>query len=52
MTHDEEKHSTEAFLDEPEPWESWETHLVGWSLAIAIIGLFLLGWFINSFILS
>lgn len=44
--------STQALLSPPEPWESWETQLVGWSLGIAFAGLLLLGWVINNFILT
>jgi len=49
---DEELRSAEELLGEAEPWESWETQLVAWSIGIAIVGLFVLGWLINSFILS
>nr|VFK21462.1 MAG: hypothetical protein BECKLFY1418C_GA0070996_10945 [Candidatus Kentron sp. LFY] len=48
---EQETKSAEALLGEPEPWESWETQLVGWSIGIAIIGLIILGWLINTFIL-
>lgn len=50
MSEDEAK-SAEALLGEPEPWESWETQLVSWSIGIAIVGLIVLGWLINTFIL-
>jgi hypothetical protein len=46
----DEQRSAEALLGEAEPWESWETRLVVGS--IAIVGLIVLGWLINSFILS
>nr|VFJ94448.1 MAG: hypothetical protein BECKLFY1418B_GA0070995_105815 [Candidatus Kentron sp. LFY] len=48
---EQETKSAETLLGEPEPWESWETQLVGWSIGIAIIGLIILGWLINTFIL-
>ena len=44
--------SAEALLGEPEPWEPWETKLVSYSIGIAIIGLVVLGYLINTFILS
>ncbi len=49
---DEELRSAEELLGEAEPWEDWETQLVGWSIGIAIIGLVILGWLINTFVLS
>ncbi len=49
---DEEMRSAEELLGEAEPWESWETQLVSWSIGIAIVGLVVLGWLINTFILS
>lgn len=49
---EEETKSAQALLGEPEPWEPWETGLVGWSVGIAIIGLIFLGWLIHSFILN
>ena len=48
----EEQESTEALLGDPEPWQSWETQLVLWSIAIGIAGLLILGWLVNRFILS
>ena len=47
---EEEAKSAEALLGEPEPWESWETQLVAWSIGIALVGLVILGWLINTFI--
>ncbi len=35
-----------------EPWEPWETKLVGWSIAIGIVVLVLGGWLINATILA
>ncbi len=47
-----EQQSAEELLGEAEPWESWETMLVGGSLGIGLAGLVILGWLINKFILS
>lgn len=44
--------SAEELLGEAEPWESWETKLVTYSIGIAIIGLVVLGFLINTYILS
>ena len=52
ITSDEEYRSAEALLGEAEPWESWETKLVGYSLAIGFAGLVVLGWLIDKYILS
>lgn len=52
MPSEEEERSTEALLGEPEPWEAWETKLVLWCIGIAIVGLILLGWLINTYILT
>ena len=48
---EQEVSSAEALLGAPEPWESWETKLVVYSIAIAILGLLVLGWLVNTFIL-
>jgi len=42
----------ESALGNPEPWESWETSLVLWSLVIGVGGLVVLGTLINLFLLS
>jgi len=42
---------TEAILGVPEPWETWETRLVTWSISIGIVGLVVLGTLINLFLL-
>ena len=47
----EEDSSTEALLGEPEPWEPWESKLVGLCLLTAFAGLVVLGWLIHTFIL-
>lgn len=44
--------SAEELLGDPEPWESWETKLVGYSIGIAIVGLIVLGYLINTYILN
>ncbi len=36
----------------PEPWERWETTLVLGSIALGVVGLVLLGWLVDRFILS
>jgi hypothetical protein len=50
--HTEEDASAAELLQEAEAWESWETKLVGYSIALAIVGLLILGWLINTFILK
>ena len=50
MDNDESR-SAEALLGEPEPWEPWETKLVSWSIGLAIIGVIILGWLIDTYIL-
>ena len=51
-TRTQELTSAEALLGEPEPWEAWETQLVLYSIGIALVGLVLLGWLVNTFILN
>ncbi len=46
-----EAESAEELLGEPEPWESWETKLVLWSISITIVGVVVLGWLIDTYIL-
>ena len=48
----EKAQSNEALLGEAEPWETWETKLVTWSIGLAIVGLVVLGWLIDHDILS
>jgi hypothetical protein len=48
---DEQQKSAQALLGEAEPWEPWETQLVGWSIGIGLAGLVVLGFLINTFIL-
>ncbi len=50
MKNRSQDHSNELFTN-PEPWESWESKLVIYSILIAIVGLFILGLLINWFIL-
>ena len=44
--------SAEELLGQAEPWEPWETKLVTYSIGIAIVGLIVLGFLINTYILS
>jgi hypothetical protein len=41
----------EALAGTPEPWEPWETSLVVGSLAAGLVGLMLLGWLVDRFVL-
>lgn len=41
----------EALSGPPEAWEPWETQLVLGSLVLGLIGLLVLGWLVNRFIL-
>jgi hypothetical protein len=47
----EEFEAVEVPIGAAEPWESWETKLCLWSLAIGIVGLVILGALVNAFIL-
>ncbi|MDH3672295.1 MAG: hypothetical protein OES46_14235 [Gammaproteobacteria bacterium] len=51
MTNGKEEIHQESLLGEPEPWESWETKLVLYSLVIGAVGLVVLGALVNAFIL-
>ena len=42
----------DALSGAPEPWERWETRLVLGSVAIGLVGVVLLGWLVDRFILS
>lgn len=44
--------SAEELRGEPEPWEPWETKLVLYSIGLALAGLVVLGFLVNTFILS
>lgn len=46
-----ENESAEALLGEAEPWEAWESKFVGGCIALAITGLVVLGFLINTYIL-
>ncbi len=46
-----ELEAVEVPIDAAEEWESWETKLCLWSLAIGIVGLVILGVLVNTFIL-
>lgn len=41
----------DALAGTPEPWERWETSLVLGSIAVGLVGLVLLGWLVDRFIL-
>ena len=41
----------EVSIDAPEPWEPWETQLVGLSVGIGIAALIVLGTLINIYLL-
>jgi hypothetical protein len=41
----------DPFTAAPEAWEPWETRLVVGSIAIGMIGLVVLGWLVDRFIL-
>lgn len=45
------KTESENLFGNPEPWESWESKLVIYSILIAIVGLVILGILINLFLL-
>ena len=47
-----EINSQESLFSDPEPWESWETALVTWCISIGIFGLIILGWLVNTLLLS
>ena len=50
--NENEINSKESLFSDPEPWESWETALVTWCIGIGIVGLFILGWLVNTLLLS
>ena len=52
MQLEEEPRGADSLSGDPEPWESWETSLVVWSIGVGIVGLFVLGWLVDRFILS
>jgi hypothetical protein len=53
VTRDTQSQSSDedALSGAPEPWEPWESRLVLGSIAIGAIGLVLLGWLVDRFIL-
>lgn len=51
MNNDNEINSEDVLFSEPEPWEAWETKLVLGCIGIGIVGLMILGWLVNIFIL-
>lgn len=46
-----ERPSEDALSGTPEPWEPWETKLVVGSIALGALGLVVLGWLVDRFIL-
>lgn len=46
------KEEPEALTGEPESWERWETKLVVGSIGAGAVGLVVLGWLVDRFILS
>ena len=55
MTHDvppQAAPADDALSGAPEPWERWETTLVLGSVAIGALGLVVLGWLVDRFILQ
>jgi hypothetical protein len=55
MSHDgspQASPSEDALAGTPEPWERWETSLVVGSIAVGVVGLLLLGWLVDRFILT
>ena len=54
MAHDETSGAPpgeDALSGQAEPWEPWETKLVLGSIALGGVGLVLLGWLVDRFIL-
>lgn len=54
MTHDvppQVAPADDALSGAPEPWESWETGLVLGSIIVGLVGLVVLGWLVDRFIL-
>jgi hypothetical protein len=54
MTHDVAPpvaRADDALSGEPEPWERWESSLVLGSIALGSVGLLVLGWLVDRFIL-
>jgi hypothetical protein len=43
--------SLKSLLGEPEPWQPWESKLVLGSVAVGIVGLLILGWLVDRFLL-
>ena len=52
MDRDDNDRDIDELLGDPEPWEAWEARLVVVCLLIAFVGLVVLGWLINHFILN
>ncbi len=52
MEREQEQPGEGALAEKAEPWESWETALVCWSIGVGLAGLIVLGWLVDRFILS
>ena len=50
--NENEINSKESLFSDPEPWESWGTALVTWCIGIGVVGLIVLGWLVNTLLLS
>ncbi len=48
---DHDIESEDSLFSDPEPWEAWETALVMWCIGAGVVGLVILGWLVNTFIL-
>jgi hypothetical protein len=49
---DRNRAADDALSGPPECWESWETALVFGSIGIGAVGLVVLGWLVDVFILT
>ncbi len=52
MDLDQEQPGEGSLAEKAEPWESWETALVWWSIGVGLAGLIVLGWLVDRFILT
>jgi hypothetical protein len=52
VKQENQDYDPDALYGEAEPWESWETKLVLGSISIGLLGLVILGWLVNRFILE
>lgn len=49
---DTDLEGTDLEIDSPEPWEPFETQLVGWSIGIGVVGLVVFGILVNIYVLD